>query len=346
MPGLFDLLKQRKKTIVIDDRDDLFSESDNFTDSAGTNYDSDIHNEEAPNENSGGISNNNTSFEDTFDSIKSEKNKKGIETDENIFDAPAGTADAEEFDEDWDDLLPNLRAISNTAKNTSGLLNGESEKVSDADKKYMNYSDYDTENAEEFSESDNEDTALNIAEPEEAGIDNNNQAAVNFRTPDVSPAVVYKATAEDLELLPPISQETYSQTLEHMIGNILALNEEKNVSLSVFGAYAKLYSPISMSIITYQDHIFVGQPNTNKECWRIFWMMEDLLREKIAKEGPDTSVQVSLVKSFISNGIRYNTLLLTKEEIDLYASASGRKVGCNKTFVEEDLRLIVYGKNH
>ena len=157
---------------------------------------------------------------------------------------------------------------------------------------------------------------------------------------------IYTPTEEDKEPAPTLPAEAYSQTLEHMITDILAQNEVKNISLAAFGAHSKLYAPSALSLIRFKEHVFVGIENDTSDLLNIFFMLEDLIREKEKVEGSSASVVVKLVRPFAWNGITYNSLLLTEEELANYAMATGRKIARNDTPVEEDLRLIIYGKNH
>ena len=197
--------------------------------------------------------------------------------------------------------------------------------------KYQTYeevSDFDTEpEIENYADSDTPDFSEEFTETHESQTD---------YIPDYTPQETEKE---------PISLDIYSQTLEHMITDILAQNQVKNVSLLAFGAHSKLYTPKSLKKIYYKNYTFVGLENTDTDLLRIFFLFEDMIREKEKNFGSSAKVVVKMVQPFTCNGIGYTTLLMTEDELSKYAAITGRKVAVNQTLVEEDLRVIIYGKD-
>ena len=168
------------------------------------------------------------------------------------------------------------------------------------------------------------------------------EPSVKEETP---PVVEYEVKEDEVEQVTTLPIEAYSQTLEHMITDILTQNEAKNISLAVFGNHSRQYVAKSLDIIKFDDHKFVGKYGDDGDRLRMFFMIEDLIRKKEIVQGADAFVVVKLIRQFVWNGVTYNELLLTQDDLSIYANITGRKVAHNKTPIEEDLRVIVYGKS-
>jgi len=161
----------------------------------------------------------------------------------------------------------------------------------------------------------------------------------------VTPVVEYKPTEDAVEVRAAVPAEAYSTVLEHMILDIMAKLEVKNIAISTFGPQAKSYVPTTLSLIKFGEHTFVGVPHTDADRLNSFFVLEDMIREK-EKEQADAVMAVKLVKSYICDGVVYKNLLWTEQELSLYSQATGRKVACNSTSSEDDLRVVVYGRNN